>query len=152
MSQRGEAAKNYFLQGYTCSQAVALAFSDLIDCPKAVLLSGMLPFGGGMGRLRQTCGGVSGAVFCLGLLFPDMTKNQMYAMVQEFARRFREKNGSINCGELLSGAGIRADTAPTAEARTAEYYRKRPCPELIADAADTLNEMLAAQKATTATE
>lgn len=139
---RGEQAKNYFLQGYNCTQEVLLAFSDLLGVDEATLKAVGLPMGGGMGRLRQTCGGVTGAVLCFGLLFPQKSKNETYALVQEFAKRFQEKNGSINCGELLSGAGVKADTSPMAEARTPAYYKKRPCPELIRDAADILEEMI----------
>ena len=139
-------AKNYFLGGYNCTQAVLLAYSDLLNVPEETLKAVGLPLGGGMGRLRQTCGGVSGAVICLGLLFPEKNKSEMYALVQKFAARFQEKNGSINCGELLSGAGVKADTSPNAEPRSEEYYKKRPCPLLIADAADTLEEMLKEEK------
>lgn len=123
-----------------------MAFKDELSVSEEILLAVGLPMGGGMGRLRQTCGGVSGAVMCLGLLFPEKSKNEIYALVQEFARRFGAKNGSINCGELLSGAGVKVDTSPNAEPRTAEYYKKRPCPLLIADAADILEEMLKEEK------
>ncbi|MDE7295982.1 MAG: C-GCAxxG-C-C family protein [Clostridia bacterium] len=145
---RGEQAKNNFLQGYNCTQAVMLAFSDLLGIDEQTIKAVALPMGGGMGRLRQTCGGVSGAVMCLGLIFPQKSKNEMYALVQEFAKRFQAKNGSINCGELLSGAGVKADTSPVAEARTPDYYKKRPCPDLIADAADILEKLIAEQTAT----
>ncbi len=133
---RAQQAKNYFLKGYNCSQSVVLAFADVLDAPRDVLLAAALPLGGGMGRLRQTCGAVSGGAVALGLLFPALKKAEMYALVQELARRFSEKNGSINCGELLRGAGLSADTAPNPEERTPEYYRKRPCPDLICDAAE----------------
>jgi len=138
---RAEQAKENFLHGYTCAQAVVMAFDDLISAPEEFLMSVSLPMGGGMGRLRQTCGSVSGAAMTAGLLFPEYGKNEMYALVQEIAKRFRERNGSINCGELLTGAGIRPTTEPTAEARTAEYYKKRPCPLLVYDAADILDEI-----------
>ena len=128
---RAETAKNLFFEGYNCAQAVMLAFADALDIPQQTLKAAGLPMGGGMGRLRQTCGGVSGAAITAGLLFPDYSKNEMYALVQELARRFQAKNGSINCGELLSGAGVKADTLPQAEARTQQYYKKRPCPDLI---------------------
>ncbi len=134
-------AKNNFLNGLNCTQAILLAFSDLLEVPEETLLALGLPMGGGMGRLRQTCGGVTGAVLCLGLLFPEYSKKEMYALVQEFARRFTQKNGSINCGELLTGAHLTADTSPEPEARTEEYYKKRPCPELIADAAEILEQI-----------
>ena len=138
---RAETAKNLFFEGYNCAQAVMLAFADALDIPQQTLKAAGLPMGGGMGRLRQTCGGVSGAAITAGLLFPDYSKNEMYALVQELAKRFQAKNGSINCGELLSGAGVKADTRPQAEARTQQYYKKRPCPDLIYDAAEILEEI-----------
>ncbi len=138
---RGEIAKNNFLSGYNCTQAVLMAFADLLPVSEETLKAVGLPFGGGFSRLRQTCGAVSGAAMCLGLLFPERSKNETYAAVQDFAARFRAKNGSINCGELLTGAGIKTDTQPTAEPRTESYYKKRPCPDLIADAAEILEEM-----------
>lgn len=134
-------AKNYFLSGYNCSQAVLMAFADDLEVPQETLRAVGLPMGGGMGRLRQTCGGVSGAAICAGLLFPDFGKSEMYALVQEIAKRFRERNGSFNCGELLSGAGVRTDNSPTAEARTGEYYKKRPCADLVYDAAEILEQI-----------
>lgn len=138
---RAEKAKNLFFEGYNCTQAVVLAFADELNVPQETLKAMALPMGGGMGRLRQMCGGVSGAAITAGLLFPSYTKNEMYALVQELAKRFCERNRSINCGELLSGAGVKADTSPQAEARTPEYYKKRPCPDLIYDAADILEEI-----------
>ena len=138
---RAETAKNLFYEGYNCAQAVMLAFADALDIPQQTLKAAGLPMGGGMGRLRQTCGGVSGAAITAGLLFPDYSKNEMYALVQELAKRFQAKNGSINCGELLSGAGVKANRLPQAEARTQQYYKKRPCPDLIYDAAEILEEI-----------
>ena len=144
---RAETAKNLFFEGYNCAQAVMLAFADALDIPQQTLKAAGLPMGGGMGRLRQTCGGASGAAITAGLLFPDYSKNEMYALVQELAKRFQAKNGSINCGELLSGAGVKADTLPQAEARTQQYYKKRPCPDLIYDAAEILEEIYLKEKA-----
>lgn len=77
----------------------------------------------------------------LGLLFPEKTKSELYALVQEHAAAFRERCGSYVCRELLQGAGVRAETSPAAEARTAEYYRKRPCPELCAVSAEILEAL-----------
>lgn len=138
---RAELAKNYFTGGYNCSQAVLMAFADDLSVPQETLKAVGLPMGGGMGRLRQTCGGVSGAAICAGLLFPELSKTEMYALVQEIAKRFTERNGSINCGELLTGAGVKAGTSPEAEARTAAYYKKRPCADLVYDAAEVLEQI-----------
>ena len=132
---RAQQEKENFMNGLNCTQAVVLAFADLTGVPEETLKAAALPLGGGLGRLRETCGAVSGAAMALGLLFPGTGKPEMYALVQEMARRFRERYPSLNCGQLLSGAGLAVDRAPDPERRTQEYYRKRPCPELVYDAA-----------------
>lgn len=139
---RGEIAEQKFREGYNCAQAVVFAFIDDTKADKETLLAAAHPFGGGMGRLRLTCGAVTGAVMCLGLFFSQLKKSEIYAIVQEYCRRFGEKNGSVICGKLLSGAGIGVDSSPNAEPRTDEYYKKRPCPLLIRDAADLLEDLL----------
>ena len=140
---RADIAKENFLKGYTCAQAVLLAFSDLTHADEETAKKISLPFGGGTGRLRLTCG----SVMVLGLLFSDTktdpeNKREVYAAVQELAARFKAENGSLICGELLTGAHLKADTAAVPEARTAEYYKKRPCPELVYSAAKILEEYL----------
>ncbi len=132
---RAECAKENFLAGYNCAQSVLLAFLDDVDAPKETMLAAVRPLGGGLGRLRETCGAVSGGAVALGLLFPDLPKAEIYALVQRLAHEFAAGNGTYNCGALLRGAGLPADTVPHPEERTPEYYRKRPCPDLIADAA-----------------
>lgn len=144
---RADAAKEYFMKGYACAQAVLLAFSDVTGLDAETALKISLPFGGGMGRLRLTCGTVSGAVMVLGTVFSKAeinpeNKKEVYAAVQEFSGRFKAENGSVVCGELLTGAHLKADTASVPEARGAEYYRKRPCPELVYSAAKILEEYL----------
>lgn len=149
--ERAERARQNFLRGYNCGQSVVLAFSDLLDLSEKQLLRVSAPFGGGMGRLREACGAVSGMCMVLGLLFYDAEhitteeKSALYAREQAVAARFREKFGSIVCRELLAGTG--ATDAPQAEERTAEYYKKRPCPALCAAAAGILEEYLQEQDA-----
>lgn len=150
--KRAERAKALFLEGYNCAQAVVLAFAEDAGLDESVAKAFSRPLGGGMGRLRQTCGAVSGAAVASGVLFPELTKPEAYALVQEIARRFAEKNGSFNCGELLRGAGLKTDTAPNPERRTEEYYKKRPCPELIYDAAEILEDICIARGRLKATE
>ena len=139
--ERALQAKQNFLNGLNCAQAVLLAFADKLSADEQTLKAVGLPMGAGMGRLRLTCGAVSGAAMTLGLLYPDKSKAEMYALVQEFVKRFKEKNGSVICGELLTGAHVKADTLPNPEERTPEYYKKRPCPDLIYDAELVLEEM-----------
>ena len=136
----------HFREGYNCSQSLVLTFADLLPLEESVLLKLSSSFGGGMGRLREVCGAVSGMFLVCGLLYgydgPETgpVKAEHYARIQELARRFEEKHGSIVCRELL-GLSVRRES-PVPEARTAEYYRKRPCPEIIGDAAEILERFI----------
>ena len=105
-------AKNNFLNGLNCTQAILLAFSDLLEVPEETLLALGLPMGGGMGRLRQTCGGVTGAVLCLGLLFPEYSKKEMYALVQEFAD-LRRKTAASTAASCLRGRTLLRTPRPS---------------------------------------
>ncbi len=142
----GARAEELFRQGYNCSQSVLLAFGDVtgLDEKTAAMLSSS--FGGGLGRMREVCGAVTGISMVLGLMKgyadPDDRQGKVahYHLIQEFARRFREKNGSIICRELLSGSSAQEGNDP--EARTAAYYHKRPCPELCRTAAQIADELL----------
>ena len=147
MTRREKAEKN-FVDGYSCAQAVVLAFGDVtgFDDKQALMLCSS--FGGGMGRLREVCGAVSGMFIVEGLLegysYPDAPdaqakKAQHYARIQELARRFREKNGFIVCREIL---GARASTCPVPDERTPEYYKTRPCAKMCGDAAEVLETFL----------
>lgn len=146
---RGTRAKELFLEGYNCAQAVVLAYEDFFEESPETLAQLISAFGGGMGRLREVCGSVSGMFFVLSKLYGYADpkekdgKMDLYARVQELAARFRERNGSIVCRELL-GLSEKI-SAPVPEARTPEYYKKRPCPDIIADAADILEEYLREQ-------
>ena len=144
---RAERAKEYFLQGYACSQAVALAFQDVMDVDENAICKLMLPFGGGLGRLRLTCGAVSGmaaviGATCAGAENSPENKKQTYAITQELCGKFKEENGSLICGELLSGMNLPVEVGGTAEARTQEYYKKRSCAELVACAANIVETYL----------
>ncbi len=140
-------AERLFLEGYNCAQAVFCAFCDMtgMDIDAAARLSSS--FGGGMGRLREVCGTVSGALLALGVLrgYDDprdpQAKAAHYRLVQEYARRFREKNGSIVCRELLKNVPVAPGGTP--EPRTPEFYARRPCLRLAGEAAAILDEMLA---------
>ena len=140
---RAEQAKEYFLQGYACSQAVALAFSDLMGVNEEEIAKLTLPFGGGLGRQRLTCGAVSGmAVVVGGVLgkaeLDKENKKKVYETVQTLCKQFQKEAGSLICAELLSGTN--ATALGEAEERTNEYYKKRPCAELVALAAGILEE------------
>lgn len=144
---RAERAKEYFLQGYACSQAVALAFSDVMGMDEETILKIMLPFGGGLGRLRLTCGAVSGMAAVIGAMFAKSentpeNKKQTYAIVQELCGRFQAETGSLICAELLQRMKVPVQIGGEAEARSPEYYRKRSCGDMVALAAQILEEYL----------
>ena len=143
-------AEEYFLQGYNCAQSVVLAFSHLIK-EKSVIDESQLvrmvsPFGGGMGRLREVCGAVSGMLFVLGALEgydnpKDNTgKTRLYEDIQLLAERFEKENGSIICRNLLGLKEGRENPVP--EERSEEYYRRRPCAEMVRSAAEILDDFL----------
>ncbi len=144
---RAKRAKEYFKAGYNCSQAVALAFADLMDLDEKMIAKITQPFGGGMGRLRLTCGAVSGMATVIGAIFGDAEltadgKKNTYSIVQEVCGAFKNECGSLICGELLTGANLHVEVGGEAEKRTNEYYKKRPCAELVYTAARILEEFL----------
>lgn len=146
MSIKKEKATQYFKEGYNCSQAVVLAFSEELgrDCSAAMRMASA--FGGGMGRLREVCGAVSGMMLVLGFLFGQekamdvKVKGELYARVQEVAKNYEKENGSIVCRELLGLNQKREQPIP--EERTERYYKKRPCPELVGCAAEILESYI----------
>ena len=144
-------AEALFLSGYNCSQSVFCAFCDVTGMEPYHAARLASSFGAGMGRMREVCGTVSAALLVLGIMegYSDpgdpAAKKRHYERVREFARRFREKEGSIICRELLAKSGVeQKEVAPGGDPqeRTAEYYRKRPCPKLCALSARILDEML----------
>ena len=144
---RADTAKEYFKNGYNCAQAVALAFTDLTDMDESALSKATLPFGGGMGRLRLTCGAVSGMVTILGLVFGEEgnsaeNKKEVYAIVQNLCGKLKAINGSLICAELLEGVKIPVEIGGEAEERTPAYYKKRPCADLVYETARVLEEYL----------
>lgn len=148
-STRGKLAFELFGEGYNCSQAVALAFADLIEMDEKMLVRMTSSFGGGMGRLREVCGAVSGMFFVAGALYGygepgnagQQEKAEHYARIQELAGEYRAINGSIVCRELL-GLGQTGADQPTPELRSAEYYKKRPCGQLVMLAATIMESYI----------
>ncbi len=138
---RGARARGIFEEGKNCPQAVALAFEDVLGIPKEKLEALSLPLGAGLGRLRGTCGALTGACLALGVLFEGRDKAEIYALVQELAARFQQECGSTVCAELLKKAGIEPSTSPTPAPRTAEFYASRPCPALVETAAHLVEQL-----------
>lgn len=153
VEERVTRAVNYFKSGYNCAQAVVMAFDDIMGLEPDHLARLVAPFGGGVGRMREVCGTVSGMAFVAGAISPSANPQNLderkanYALVQRFADEFRRENGDIVCRRLLGLEPMveRAETAMPSE-RTAEYYRKRPCAEYVGCAARIVAEYLVAHK------
>lgn len=147
MNDRIELAEKLFKQGYNCSQSVFAAFSELygIDTDTALKLSSS--FGGGLGRMREVCGAVSGMCMVAGLetgsarMQDPEGKKFNYEVVQRLSREFKAISGSIICRELL-GLNHQEPVEAAPQKRTEEYYRKRPCVQLVKDAAQIIGEIL----------
>lgn len=141
-----ERAEQNFLSGYNCAQSVLLAFADDLGLEPEFALRLASSFGGGMGRLREVCGAVSGILMAAGLFYgysspnDDEAKATHYALVQELAGRFRAEYGTILCRELLGRKGAEA---PVPEKRTEAYYAQRPCARFVGGAARILEEYMA---------
>lgn len=139
-------AKELFLNGYNCAQAVFCTFAPQLGIDEKTALALSACFGGGLGCQREVCGAVSAMCMVLSVKYaPKDPKDQaqksaFYARVQEICNRFKQENGSIICRELL---GLPAGPqAPTPQARTPAYYASRPCPDKVKSAAGILETYL----------
>ena len=143
MNKREELARQAFKEGYNCSQAMVAAFSDLMEMDKKTALRLASSFGGGMGRMREVCGAVTGMFMVVGILYgyddaKDYEgKKDTYALVQKLANQFKAETGSIICRELLGLDG--KDNSPVPSKRTEEYYKKRTCEDKVGLAAKILD-------------
>ena len=145
ITKKSETAKTLFHRGANCAQAVLGAFASECGLTEEEAFRIASGFGGGIGRMREVCGAVSGMVLVANFLcgqsdISDKTaKDAHYAKIRELTEEFQEQTGSVVCRELLGLEKNQVD-APVSEARTAQYYQKRPCAEMVALAAEILEE------------
>lgn len=145
MCKYADKACSLFANDCNCAQAVFAAFADKMGIDEISALKLSSSFGGGMGRLREVCGAVSGMFMVAGALYgydynDDEKKKAHYELIQSMAERFKDKHGTIICRELLElGAGS-SDPAPSP--RTAEYYASRPCIRFVETAAQIAEELI----------
>lgn len=144
----GRAVEN-FMQGYGCCQSVVAAFADLYGMTDDMAKRVGAGFGGGVGRMRMMCGAVSGIVVLVGLDCGQTEgsdregKSACYKVVQELLAKSKAQNGSLICAEILGINGNeKAASSYVASARTAEYYKKRPCAAKVESAARIFAEYL----------
>lgn len=148
MKDHAVLARENFIRGYNCAQAVACAFCEEMGLEEAAVARMVSSFGGGLGKQREICGAVSGAAFVLGVLRgysdPEATteKTEHYARVQDFSARFKAEHETIICRELLKNLSLKKVNSPEPEPRTEEYYRVRPCVRFVETAAKIVEDML----------
>ena len=147
MNDRSEQAKEYFLNGANCAQAVLRAFCDRCGLTPDTAMRLASGFGGGLARQREVCGAVAGMCMAADLICgpgegtDKAAKDAHYALIRELCDAFRDETGSIVCRTLL-GLGPKQSDPPVSEARTPAYYKKRPCAELVELAAGILSKRL----------
>ena len=139
-------AAELFLSGSNCAQAIVVAFCDVTGMEESLAAKFSSSFGGGMGRMREVCGAVSGMLMVAGLLYGyedpgegDCNKKAHYQLVQQLAGTFREEIGSIVCRDILKNPP--SDPNPTP--RTEEFYKQRPCARMVMTAARILDDYIA---------
>lgn len=136
MGKRADKARDMFLQGYNCCQAVVGAFADLYGFDPETAMKMAEGFGGGLGRMRLTCGAVNGMAMVAGMKMSHgkagdlQRRGDIYAVVRQMVEEFKAQNGTIICAELL-GLSMPKDNSPMPEERTPDYYKRRPCPDKI---------------------
>ncbi len=136
-------AADLFCNGCNCAQAVFVAFADDCGIDEKTAMKLSSSFGGGMGRLREVCGAVSGMFMVAGLLSGYTTddskdaKDAHYQLIQELAKEFNSIHGTYICRDLLGNLG--KSTSPVSDPRTAQYYKVRPCVKFVITAAEILD-------------
>lgn len=151
MSVYTDRAVELFKEGYNCSQAVFAAFHEKVGLPEETALRVAAGLGGGVGRMREVCGAVCGAALLAGMVYgatdgkDRAAKAMTYEKVQEIAAEFKKTNPSIICRELL-GLSAAAPVQASPEARTEAYYKKRPCVQIVEDAAKAAEKVLFAER------
>ena len=140
MSRYSDRAVELFMEGKNCSQAVFVAFATDLGLSEETALAISIGLGGGVGRMREVCGAVSGSAMVVGLKYPELSKAEVYEKVRLIADEFKKTNPSIVCKELLGLS--KPETSSVPEARTQEYYQKRPCIKIVEDAALATEKIL----------
>ncbi len=134
-----------FESGFNCSQAIFSTYGPLYGLDRDMCLRIASPFGAGMGYMQETCGAVSGAFMVIGLKYgrisieDEESKERTYRLVRKFAKRFKSRNKSIQCGELL---GVDITTVEGLEEAREKALFKTRCPAFVRDAAEILEEIL----------
>jgi len=141
-TKKVDQAVECFKNGLSCSQAILSIYGEDFGMDKNVALKISAPFGGGMARMGETCGAVTGAFMVLGLKYAAVgkeAKEKLFALENEFSKKFKERNSSLNCKQLLN-----CDLG-TNEGKKTFVEKKllnKLCEKFVQDAAEILEEIL----------
>jgi len=146
MTTKSEQAVSRFKDGFSCSQAVLLTYSDQLDLDRSAAAKLASGFGGGMGRMAQTCGAVTAAFMVIGMKYGSQdpkdkqTKERTYHLVRQFAEKFKARNGSVTCSHLL---GCDISTPQGAKTAQEKNLFSTVCPKMVQEAVEILDEITA---------
>ena len=141
---KSDQASSHFNQGHNCAQSVLLSFGKEYGINIELVRSIASGFGGGFGRLQETCGAVTGAIMVIGCRFFNKdnlkdSKEIVYQHTRDFIKKFRRRNGSISCLELI---GVDFSTEEgLREAREKDLFKKK-CDKYVRDACEILEEII----------
>jgi C_GCAxxG_C_C family probable redox protein len=145
MKSKTENAVELFRSGMNCAQSVVMTFSDKLDFDREIAARISCGFGGGMGRLQETCGAVTGSFMVLGTNscrnHSDNSdrKEAAYSDIQKFSEKFISIYGTMNCKELLN-ANLR--TAEGQQQVKENNLQEVVCEKCIADAIKITSELM----------
>ncbi|VBB08131.1 cgcaxxgcc motif [Lucifera butyrica] len=145
-SDRIDQAVSSFKNGLSCSQAILSTYGPLFGINQDDAIRIARGFGGGMARLSETCGAVTGAFMVIGIKSPGadkQVKEETYLLIQKFAEKFRSINGSLNCGQLL---GCDLNTSEGQEQFRNKEMAKSHCEKYVRNSAELLEELLQLEK------
>ena len=140
-------AEELFCQGCNCAQSVFVAYCDQMNIDRETAMKISSSFGGGMGKLREVCGAVTGAFAVAGALWgysdveDSKAKSQHYALIRHIAEEFKAEHGTYICNYLLKG--IENVNSKDPHPRTEEYYKVRPCVKFVSTAAEIVDKIIA---------
>ncbi|MCK9412478.1 MAG: C-GCAxxG-C-C family protein [Prolixibacteraceae bacterium] len=144
MEPNAEKAISLFKAGYNCAQSVLISFKEDLGFDENLASCISVGFGGGMGRLQEKCGAVTGAFMVIGLysskLYEDnlSRKNHSYALIQQFDQKFREIYQTTQCSELLQ-CDLRSDDGHAYAVENKLF--EKVCQKCIADAIGIVKEL-----------
>ncbi len=140
-----EQAVSCFKEGFNCAQAVFSIYSKEYGLDQKVALKVSCGFGAGMGCMAETCGAVTGAYMVIGLKYGRsdildlLAKEKTYKFVREFSEKFKSRNGSVVCKELL---GVDISTTEGMKVAKQKNIHDTCCPKFVKDAVEIIEEML----------